>query len=367
MLPHIKAFLTINCIMLLLWLHVILPVQVFCQDTIPTSPPLVVGVTVLPPACMKTADNQWEGFSVEIWQAVAEIMDVPFVYREFKSLGSLLAALEKKEIDLIPSLAVQDRLEATLDFSQSFLKSGLAIAVPAGNTDYKWIRVFESICSPRILKAVVLMILMSLIFGIIVWLLERRRNSEMFDDAYAKGVGDGIWWAMVTMSTVGYGDKSPKTMGGRIVAFIWMVISIIFIAAFTAAITSELTIGELRGKVRGFNDLYNSRVGCVRGSEGCDFLTKKGVTVIPFQNVDKGLLAMEGKRIDAFVQDGNMLSYLAKSEFPGRVQVIDSTFDEYFVSIAIQQESPLREPINNALLKLMKTERWHEILNRYIR
>lgn len=352
--------------MIVLWLLLFFPVQVFCQDSNSTSRPLLVGVTVMPPACIKTDDNRWEGFSVEIWQAVAELMDVPFEYREFNSLESLLNALEKKEIDIIPSLAVQDRLEATLDFSQSFLKSGLSIAVPVENTEYRWIKVFESIFSPRILKAIMLMVLMSLMFGIIVWLFERRRNSEMFGDAYAKGMGDGLWWAMVTMSTVGYGDKAPKTMGGRMVAFIWMVISIVFIAAFTAAITSQLTIGEMRGKVRGFTDLYESRVGCVRGSESCNFLARKGVTVILFQDIRKGLLAVDSKKLDAFIQDGNMLRYLVKSEFPGRAQVIGSTFDEYFVSIAMQQGSPLREPINNALLKLMKTERWTEILNRYI-
>ena len=62
----------------------------------------------------------------------------------------------------------------------------------------------------------------------------------------------------------------------------------------------------------------------------------------------------------------NILKYLVKSEFPGRVQVVGGTFDEYFVSIALQQSSPLRKPINKALLNLMKTKSWNEILNRYI-
>jgi len=59
------------------------------------------------------------------------------------------------------------------------------------------------------------------------------------------------------------------------------------------------------------------------------------------------------------------LKYLVRNEFPGRVQVIPGTFDEYFVSIGLQDKSPLRKSVNKALLKFMKTEKWSELTNRY--
>jgi ABC-type amino acid transport substrate-binding protein len=171
---------------------------------------------------------------------------------------------------------------------------------------------------------------------------------------------------MVTMTTVGYGDKAPKTAGGRIVALVWMIFSIVFIASFTANITTALTMKELSGKVRGFNDLYNARVGAVSGSEGFDFLTKQGITVIPFEGMQEGVAAVAGRTIDAFVLNEQVLKYLAKREFPGRVQVLPETYDEYFVSMALPQNSPLRKPINKALLQLMKSRNWTELRNRYI-
>ena len=362
-----KAFLPIKCGIILLWVALFSPVSAFSQDDALTSRKLLVGAIVAPPVYIKTADNQWEGLGVEVWQAVAQRLGVAFEFREFNSIESVLEALEKEEIDVIPSLAVQDRFESTMDFSQSYLKSGLSIAVPVEAVGYRWFKVIESIFSPHILKAIGLLLLISLIFGIIVWSFERHSNSEMFGDGCVKGIGHGIWWAMVTMTTVGYGDKAPKTIGGRIFALIWMIFSIVFIASFTANITSQLTISELRGKVRGFNDLYNARVGCISGSAGFNFLIKKGVAVIPYKNTQEGLLAVSGNQLDAFVQDGKVLNYIIKREFPGRVQVLGGTFDEYFVSIALQQNSPLREPINIALLGLMVTESWSELLNRYIK
>ena len=359
-----KAFHVITCGMMGLWVCLSCPATSFSQNESATPRVLLVGAFVAPPIYIKTADDRWEGFGVELWQAVAQQIGVPFEFREFSTLERLLDALEKREIDVIPSLPVRERFESTMDFSQSYLKSGLSIAVPAEGAEYRWIRIFESIFSEHILKAIGLLALLSLIAGIIVWSFERRKNSEMFGDGTIGGIGHGIWWAMVTMTTVGYGDKAPKTMGGRIVALIWMIFSIIFIASFTANITTSMTIRELRGKVRGFNDLYHARVGSVSRSEGFDFLTKQGIAVIPFEGIPEGLGEVASKRIDAFVLNEQILKYLAKREFPGRVQVLPGTYDEYFVSIALQYKSPFRKQINKALLKFMKTEKWAELMYR---
>jgi len=362
-----KLILGIGCGLLLSLLLIFMPKPATSQNESAATRKLLVGVTAAPPASMKTSGNRWDGFSVEIWQAVAQDLDLTFEYREFNNPASMLSALEQKQIDLIPAMAVSDRFESVVDFSQSYLKSGLSIAVPVEGVEYRWINVLKSLFSPHILKAIALLALMALIVGIIVWSFEKRRNSEMFGEGNVKGIGHGIWWAMVTMTTVGYGDKAPKTMGGRIAAIIWMIFSIVFIAAFTATITAQLTLTELRGKVHGFNDLYHVRVGCIGGGEGFAFLAKKGIAAIPFESVKEGMAAVESRTIDAFVQDEKILQYLIKTEFPGRIQVVGGTFDEYFVSMALQQNSPLRKGINQALLKFMNTENWAELLNRYIR
>jgi polar amino acid transport system substrate-binding protein len=360
-----KAIGLIHRGMLVLALLAFNPATAFSQEESAAGHKLLVGVVAAPPVYMKAPDNRWVGFGVEIWQAVAKDMGLAFEFREFNTLKSMLTALEKNGIDAIPAMAVQDRLEPFIDFSQSYLKSGLSIAVPTEGTEDRWMNVAKSVFSLQILKAIALMFLMSLLIGMIVWSFEKRRNSEMFGNGNIKGIGNGIWWAMVTMTTVGYGDKSPKTLGGRIFAIVWMIFSIVFIAAFTATITTQLTLTELRGKVHGFNDLYHARVGCISGSDGCNFLVKKGVAVIPFESIMKGLAAVANRKIDAFVQNEKILQYLIKTEFPGQLQAVGGTFDEYFVSIALKRDSPLRKPINQVLLRFMKTDDWTQLLNRY--
>jgi ABC-type amino acid transport substrate-binding protein len=348
------------------WVLLVCPPASFSQNAEPVEPVLKVGVIAAAPLYMKTADGDWEGFSAELWQAVARHLDVPFEFREFSSLESLLSALENREIDVSPSMVVAERLESAMDFSQSYLKSGLSIAVSAVPVEPRWVHLFEAVFSLHILKAVGLLVLLSMLAGIAVWSFERRRNSDMFGDGAARGIGHGFWWAIVTMTTVGYGDKAPRTWAGRLVGLVWMVFSVVFIASFTANITTSLTVDKLKGRIQGLSDLYRARVGSVSQSEASDFLTRQGISVVPFVGAQEGLAAVAGGEIDAFVLNELVLKHLARKEFPGRVQVLPGIYDDYFVSIALTQDSPHRKPVNKALLQLMKTPAWTELRNRYI-
>jgi hypothetical protein len=66
--------------------------------------------------------------------------------------------------------------------------------------------------------------------GVVITLID----SEEFPD-----IGIGLWWALQTVTTVGYGDVAPHNAAGRVVGAVIMLESIAFIAIVTAAITSS--------------------------------------------------------------------------------------------------------------------------------
>ena len=78
-----------------------------------------------------------------------------------------------------------------------------------------------------------LAVMIAVLAAIYVWQAE-----ELHADATIQGPGDAIWWAFVTMLTVGYGDTYPHTVGGKIAAVILMLVGITVVGWLTAALAS---------------------------------------------------------------------------------------------------------------------------------
>lgn len=68
-----------------------------------------------------------------------------------------------------------------------------------------------------------------LLAGFVVTLVDRKDFPTF---------GDGVWWAIVTLGTVGYGDIVPHTAWGRVVGSLVIVFGVTFIAFLTATVTS---------------------------------------------------------------------------------------------------------------------------------
>lgn len=363
-LPPVICFPTFG--LFLLGLLALVPLNAFAHSEVDIPQEIVVGVTEYPPLTMKTADERWIGLSFELWKLIAEDIGTRFEVKEYERLKMITAALKNKEVDLIPNIWLTESNETTMDLSHAYYRSGLSIAVSSQSSGISWFASFKKILSINSLKLLGLLALLSLSAGIAIWLMERRRNREMFGDAFPTGLGNGIWWALVTMTTVGYGDKAPKTIGGRLVAVFWMFFSILLIASYTAVITSSLTASELSGRVKGPRDLPHARVGVLENSKTSSSLMKEGIPVVPFGSVNAGLKAIIQKEIDAFVEDELQLKYIIKNDFPGQLRVLPETISQYYVSMAMPSGSHLREHLNRSLAKITDQETWREMMDRYI-
>ena len=61
---------------------------------------------------------------------------------------------------------------------------------------------------------------------------------RVIDHEEYPSIGLGLWWALQTVTTVGYGDVAPANVGGRLIGAVVMLEGIAFIAIITAVITS---------------------------------------------------------------------------------------------------------------------------------
>lgn len=120
------------------------------------------------------------------------------------------------------------------------LMEGVAIAI--SRLISRTVKRFKEDRLPRIFVIFLMVIITA---GIVAALVEKISGNSMYQT-----IGDGLWWAFVTMTTVGYGDKTPVTAVGRLLAIVIMFSGISFTALFTALVASyfvEKRIREGRG------------------------------------------------------------------------------------------------------------------------
>ena len=209
----------------------------------------------------------------------------------------------------------------------------------------------------EVLKAVLALSAVLMIVGFLFWLAERKRNPEQFAPD-ASGIGSGFWFSAVTMTTVGYGDKAPRTAAGKAIALVWMFAAILIISTFTGMIASSLTAGRLEGAVKGLDDLPGARVGSIAGSATDQWLGEEQIGFRSFPDMESGLIALREGRLDAFVYDEPLLRYLIRTSFAGELRMLPGTFGRQNYGIALPQGSALREPIDVSLLRIVEGGDW---------
>ena len=69
--------------------------------------------------------------------------------------------------------------------------------------------------------------------GFVCWLFETWGNPEEFSRTFLIGWFEGFWWSFVTMTTVGFGDKSPRSLIGRLYSVVWISIGVITYVHFS--------------------------------------------------------------------------------------------------------------------------------------
>ncbi len=81
----------------------------------------------------------------------------------------------------------------------------------------------------------------STVMTVVAGLLMTVLDSENFPS-----IGSGLWWAVQTVTTVGYGDYVPTSLAGRLVASLVMLLGIGFLTVITASITSTFVARSRR-------------------------------------------------------------------------------------------------------------------------
>jgi voltage-gated potassium channel len=135
------------------------------------------------------------------------------------------------------------------------------LTFPAASAVLPAIRVLRAL---RLLRLVRLAKLSRVVFSVsglkyaaLLALLVALGGGEAFSAIEKASLGEGVYWAVTTMTTVGYGDLSPETDAGKVLAVGVMLCGIGFVAVLTGAVAERFLaqdVGPIAGQVEALAD-----------------------------------------------------------------------------------------------------------------
>lgn len=350
------------CLVLVATLACLCEKTAVAQDTAERKV-LRVAVKPIAPFVFKNG-GELSGFSIDLWNAVAQSLKVGTAWVEVATVGDQLQAVESGKADAaIAAITITKERENIVDFTQPYFDSGLQILVHVQGGNH-FMDVFDSI--PWATLGAILAVFIGIMFVManILWIIERQ-TSEHFRKSYLKGIGEGLWGVALIVATGEHGDRQAAKVVKRLMVFFLWLVGVVLIAQLTATISSTQTVDRLKSKIGGPADLAGKTIATVRGTVAADYLTEQGLQYVNVATAEEGCdLVLKGD-VQAMVFDAPTLQYLAAKRGNGVLQVVGPIFAAQKYGIAVADGSSLRKRIDKALLEMYEDGRYRALYNKW--
>ena len=323
---------------------------------------LQVGTTTRRPYSWQQSDGTWTGPAIQLWDKIAKQAGLQYELRGYTS--EELSALElnsyktDRSLDVFASgveiNAVQNNI---CDFSQPFDAGGYSLVthtrgVTLPRTIIKRVMTFD------VLVWLIFMLIATVISGSVIRLVEKKNNPAHF--ANKDSFVNGLWWAISTLSTVGYGDFVPKTRAGKLVGGFWIFISMILVAIFSATIVATLTVGQLTPYFKSIKSMKSNLVGIIERPNSRYVANKLGVMPRIYATPDDAFTALENNEIEGFLHPTNELRSLLSVRGDSQLLLLPTEVIRGFVGFGLNKNLDIEtvRKINSALIKIIESPEW---------
>jgi polar amino acid transport system substrate-binding protein len=342
--------------------------RLYAQSAPAEGQTLRVGIAGEPPSVMTTA-GQPSGITVEYWQELAQEMNLKYKLVAYTTVETSLAALDKGEVDLaLGSISITSDRITQYDFTQPISQGNLTVLLPSENpTLWSTIKPF---LGWAFLSSVGGIFLTLFVVGNLLWWAERKENDD-FPKTYMQGVNEGMWCAIATFTTVGYGDRVPVTSLGRSIAAIWMILSLVIVTSLTAGIATTLAVAFSNQPSRQISqpqDLAGSRMAAVgKGSPAEKWAQFYQARVSVAETLEDAISLLENKQVDGVVYTRLPLEYFLHQNPKAPYQLANFNLGPQPYGIALPLNSPLTGKLNQHILQLPTQLRLQEIQQTWFR
>jgi polar amino acid transport system substrate-binding protein len=328
--------------------------------------PLRVGVSGSEPFVVNI--NQESGISLEIWQVIAGMGNIDYKLVPYKDVPTALTDLSHGELDaVIGPLSITPERAKDVQFTQPYYQSSISIMSRKSSPSF-WQRI-KPFFSIHFIYGILVFIFILAVVGTLLWLAERDGNPEEFSSHPLYGIPDGMWCAIVTMTTTGYGDISPQSLWGRILAGCWMIIAIVFATTMVAGIASTLSLAASNTKtISQAKQLNHQKVAVVKNSPSDSFIQKYGAQPVYEKTLKDCYSALKAHKVAAVVFDRPEMLYFLKKHQDEDVVISGKRYmrQGYGFAVPLNADSKKLHEIDINLLKLQESGRVERIVNQWL-
>jgi ABC-type amino acid transport substrate-binding protein len=328
--------------------------------------PLKVAVYDVPPYGHVESDGSIDGLSVDLWRRAAESLGRQYHLVPVTQMEEVLKGLERKDYDAaIGAITITPARLARVDFSYPAHRSGVAVAVRQDAGAMAALTSYGSVLG-ELTPLIALTFALLIVMGVAMWLAERPMRPHGHESV-VDTLRDGIYWAVVTMTTVGYGDKTPKTTAGRVIAVVWMLASVALVSILSTSIVSRMTAERVVGGLRLTEaDLVGKRLAAVAHSSGAEYLDERHLRYASFDDLAAAVTALGRGQADAVVNSIGALQYLVSStRFKNTIRPPQAVLEPAYMAIALPLGSPLKKPLDEALVEITASQEWRQVEDGY--
>ncbi|WP_159450439.1 transporter substrate-binding domain-containing protein [Bradyrhizobium mercantei] len=331
--------------------------------------PLRVAVYDVEPYGGKGRDGLFDGASVDLWRRVAEDRHWQYQLTLVARLDDLLSGLEAHTYDVgIGAITITPERMARVDFSYPTHRSGVA-AVFARKTGAASAFHDYVMAAGELGELIGAILVLLAVIGVLMWWFERPHLSKDGTTETASSVTswhEGMYWAVVTMTTVGYGDKTPKTHLGRGLAVLWMVGSLVLVSLLTTSLIARMTVSRVEGIVANrTSDLSGKRLGAVSGSSGAEYLDTQRLAYQKYETLADTFEAVASGKADAVVNSIGALQYLTRTRFADTIAPPHGVLAPAYMAFALPMNSDLKRPLDRALTIVTASPEWRSVEDTY--
>ncbi|XP_028415873.1 uncharacterized protein LOC114539445 [Dendronephthya gigantea] len=274
--------------------------------------------------------------------------DVHMVYQQTKGSSDFYAAIKRVRMtkESVEEQSSQPQFDIALPLHTSKYGKSLfetlpfiAVAESLGIAVLKHSNVSSAKLMMSLVQAwpvLLFIILAACIAGVMMWFVERHSNSKQFSASFFSGAFDGFWWAFISMTSVGYGDKYPKSVIGKLLGACWIVTGMLFVTMFLGILTSTLMTLLMEGTF----DIQHKKITVVDRSEAHWLGIEHHATIKVVKKQKDLYLPLIEYKVDAALVDINSLQDVIQNlQKEHNIRVSGVLLKEIFYGIVLREQA----------------------------